>query len=72
MLFLETEEMMDGNVEVKDLKVEMLGEVRTEVNYLEILICSHKNQDYAIDDDTEWCRAASLGEECCCLTTQHC
>ena len=27
MLFLETEEMMDGNIEVKNLKVELVGEV---------------------------------------------
>ena len=27
MLFLETEDMMDGNIEVKNLKVELVGEV---------------------------------------------
>ena len=27
MLFLEKEEMMDGTVEVRDLKVELLGQV---------------------------------------------
>lgn len=30
MLLLERQELMDGNIEVKDLKLELLGEVHVE------------------------------------------
>lgn len=45
MLLLERQELMDGNIEVKDLKLELLGEVEQLTHMVTSFKCKHRDQN---------------------------